>query len=152
MIRAGGCGLGKAASQQHYTPGRKCSLCKEFSLLKGARCSLPQRFAPRLRVLVLFVPSTIIRRYFQGGDNISPHSDLIHHPGYPPLSDSPLSRPGVEGERSKKVVGAICHGPPPPPGTVQAQPAQCSSAGPYGSTGLLLLSTGASSPPTQNSI
>lgn len=131
----------KMQSMQGIQPSERGSLLSPTALC-------PQT----LRVLVLFVPSTIIRRYFQGGGTISPHSDLIHHPGYPPLSDSPLSRPGVEGERSKKVVGAICHGPPPPPGTVQAQPAQCSSAGPYGSTGLLLLSTGASSPPTQNSI
>lgn len=142
MIRAGGCGLGKAASQQHYTPGRKCSLCKEFSLLKGAHCSLPQHFAPRLSAcsFVLFVPSIIIRRYFQGGGN---------HPGHPSTNDSPLNRPGVEEEHAKKVVGAICHGPP-----AQRRQSQHStlSAGPYGSTGLLLLSTGASSPPTQNSI
>lgn len=47
LIRTGGPELGKAASQQHYTPGRKCCLCEEFGLLKRACCSLPQRCAPR---------------------------------------------------------------------------------------------------------
>lgn len=47
LIHTGGPELGKAASQQHYTPGRKCCLCEEFGLLKRACCSLPQRFAPR---------------------------------------------------------------------------------------------------------
>lgn len=65
-----------------------------------------------LFVIILFVPFIIIRRYFQGGGNFSPHRDHIHHPGHPSMNDSPLNRPGVEEEYAKNVVGAICHGPP----------------------------------------
>lgn len=70
----------------------------ERGLLLSPTALCPQT----LRVLVLFVPSTILRRYFQGGDNFSPHRDHKHHPGRPSLNDSPLNRPGVGGEQQRK--------------------------------------------------
>lgn len=119
----------KMQSMQGIQPSERGSLLSPTALCPQTLC-----------MLVLFVPSVIIRRYFQGGGN---------HPDHPSTNNSPLNRPGVEEEHAKKVVGAICHGPP-----AQRRQSQHStlSAGPYGSTGLLLLSTGASSPPTQNSI
>lgn len=111
----------------------------------------PTALCPQiLRVLVLFVSSTIIRRHLFRRWRQHQPTLKSHTPPRPPLSERLTSEQarGGRGARRESRGSNL----PRPPGTAQAQPAQPSACRATWQHRIGLLSTGASSPPTQNSI